>query len=351
LVNLMNWRRSDAAQGATDGHETLYPVVPSMNRFVRRRARLRQIVLGVGCAIFCARLGSTGAAWAEESGAFRFTWSAPEECPSQEQVEAEITRLVRGDLRLHDGSDLQAEVTVSRGALWSAELTTQRAGRLGRRSLEAPSCAAAAHAVALIIALSIDPDAAASGADAPAAATAPASQVPSSSALQILAGFHTQGRIGALPGTDIGVGLGIGLAGPRWHSELRWTYGLRRDQSAALPSGEGGRFNLAAGSLTGCFDVGRTKLAFGPCAVAEAGRVAATGYGATAGFSKNTTWLAVGGGIFASLVLSKHLHLLFEVDALAPLHRPAYVFDDIPGVVFRAPAVGGRALVELSWQF
>ena len=97
--------------------------------------------------------------------------------------------------------------------------------------------------------------------------------------------------------------------------------------------------------------MGRFKLAFGPCAVAEAGRASATGYGVTAGFSKDVPWLAVGGGIFSSIVVAKHLRTSIELDALAPLYRPDYVFADTPGVVFKAPPVGGRALVDISWQF
>jgi len=237
-----------------------------MNRFARRRPLLRHIALGVAGAVCWSGLGPTGRAWAQPSGAFTFAWSAPEECASQQQVEAEIARLVGGDLRLRDGSDLQANVTVSGGPSWSAELTTQHAGRTGRRILEAPSCKAAADAVALIIALSIDPDAVAAGGREATAADPLVSRAPASRQrhLQMLASVSAQGRVGTLPGTDVGIGLGVGLAGERWRWDLRWTYGLRRDQVALLPSGAAGRFNLDAGSLSGCFDVGRIRLAFGP---------------------------------------------------------------------------------------
>lgn len=325
-----------------------------MDRFGRRRRGLRQITLLVAIAAACgAQLGGMGRARAGESGAFTFAWYAPKECPSQEQVEADIARLVGGQPRPHDGSDLQAQVTVSRGQLWSAELTTKHAGQTGHRSIEAPSCQAAAAAIAMIIALSIDPDAVSTGGQ-PAAASAPIGRqapVRPERQLRFLAGVHGQGRVGTLPGTDVGVGLGIGLAGARWRAELRWTYGLRRDQVAALPSGAGGRFNVGTGSLTGCIDVGRLTLAFGPCAITEVGRASATGYGTTAGFSKDVPWLAVGGGVFSSMAVSRRLRASLELDALAPLYRPDYVFQDMPGVVFKAPPVGGRALVDLSWQF
>lgn len=288
---------------------------------------------------------------AEPSGTFTLAWSAPEDCPSQQQVQAEVARLLGGELLPHDGSDLQTNVIVSRGPPWSADLTTLRAGRTGRRSIEGPSCKAVADGIALIIALSIDPDAVSASGQPTAASAAPRPPASPERRLSVLASVHAQGRLGALPGADAGVGLGLGLAGARWRTELRWTYGLRRDQVAALPSGASGRFNVATGSLTGCIDVARFKLAVGPCAVAEAGRASATGYGTTAGFSRHVPWLAIGGGVFASIVLSKHLRASIELDALAPLYRPDYVFQDMPGVVFKAPPVGGRALADVSWQF
>lgn len=324
-----------------------------MNRYVRGRRRLQKIILGIAGAACCAPLGSTGQAWADPPGAFTLAWTAPEECPSQQQVEAEIARLVGGDVRLHDGGDLQAEVAVSRGSLWSADLTTQHAGQIGRRRIEAPSCQAAADAIALIIALSIDPDAVGARGQAPPAAAPVVPRVPISAErrLWIVASVHAQGRVGTLPRPDVGVGVGVGLAGARWRTDLRWTYGLRRDQVASLPAGTSGRFNLASGSLTGCADVGRIKLAFGPCAVVEAGRASAMGYGATAGFSRDVPWLAIGAGGFSSLAVAKRLRASIEVDVLASLYRPDYVFDDLPGVVFKASPVGGRALVDVSWQF
>jgi len=328
-----------------------------MNRFERRKRGLRRIaLLVVVAAVWGAPLAATGRAGAAPLGALAFAWSAPPECPSQQQVEAEIARLVGGDPRPREGSELQADVTVAHPQLWSAELTTRHDGRIGHRSIEAPSCQAAASAIAMIIALSIDPDAVSANDanDRPArasAATGTEAPPTAEGRLKILASVLTQGRVGTLPGPDVGVGLGIGLAGSRWRTELRWAYGLRRDQASALPSGAAGRFNVVAGSLTGCIDAGRFELAFGPCAVAEAGRASATGYGAAAGFSKDVPWLALGAGVFSSLAIAKHLRASLELDALAPLYRPGYVFEDMPGVVFKAPPVGGRASVDIGWQF
>ncbi len=312
--------------------------------------RLPNSLLRIAGIVCCALLGWRGPVQAEMSAGFRFNWSAPDECPTQQQVQAEIARLVHDDLR---GHELAAKATVSHGSLWSADLTTEHAGLTGHRTIEAPSCKAAADAIALIVALLIDPDA------LPVDAQTPGPQVPvvpeppksGKRKTQFLLGVHAQGRVGVLPGADLGVGLGVGLASVRWRTDVRWSYGLRRDQVAALPSGASGRFNVASGSVTECLNLGRTRWGFGPCAALEAGRVSVKGFGATAGFTRDTLWLALGAGAFLSLAMGQHLHALLEADLLAPMYRPDYVFQDVPGVVFRAPAVGGRALADISWHF
>jgi hypothetical protein len=301
----------------------------------------------------------------ETRGLFTFSWDAPAECPSLEQVKAEIGRLLGGDIQIRPGRDLEADALVQRAPFWSASLTTRQAGRIGKRFLEAPSCQALADTTALILALMIDPDAVAATTQRPKPEPqeakdeqSPVSAPPSAARrpIDVLVGVHGQGRTGTLPSLDIGVGAGVGLATSRWLVELRLTYGLRRDQVANLSSlaGAYGRFNITAGSLVGCFNAGRAdvgKLAFGPCAVAEAGVVSAEGHGASDGFSKRAPWLALGGGAYLSFALGQHLRTSLEVDILAPMYRPAYVFQDVSGVVFQAPAIGGRALVDIAWRF
>jgi hypothetical protein len=143
------------------------------------------------------------------------------------------------------------------------------------------------------------------------------------------------------------------LSGRRWRAELRGTYGLRRDQPSELPSGVGayGRFNLTTGALTGCYRLQQGAFAFGPCAIAEAGVVSAEGHGASAGFAKHAPWIALGAGGYSSVALGHHLRGSLEADLLFPMYRPDYVFQDLPGVAFKAPAVGGRALVSMGWRF
>lgn len=302
--------------------------------------------------------GLPGRASEAAGGAFTFTWDAPAECPARAQVEMEISRLLGGRIQIAQGGDLDAQATVVRGAAWSVSLTTRHAGRAGRRSLDALSCRSVAEATALIIALMIDPDAVAANAqdrqEESAAGATPAAQDRSPEAWPItfLAGLHGQGSLGTLPEMDVGVGAGLGLSGRRWRLELRGTYGLRRNQARELPSvaGARGRFNFTAGALAGCYRLGPSGVGFGPCAIAEAGVVSAEGYGASEGFSKHAPWAALGGGGYLSLAMGR-LYGSLELDVLFPLYRPSYVFRDLPGVVFQAPAAGLRALAGLGWRF
>jgi hypothetical protein len=49
--------------------------------------------------------------------------------------------------------------------------------------------------------------------------------------------------------------------------------------------------------------------------------------------------------------MGHQLHAMIEVDVVAAMYRPDYVFQDLPGVVFRAPGIGSRALANISWHF
>lgn len=79
--------------------------------------------------------------------------------------------------------------------------------------------------------------------------------------------------------------------------------------------------------------------------------VSAEGYGTSVGFSKRAPWAALGGGGYLSVAMGRYLCGSLEFDVHFPLYRPSYVFQDLPGVVFQAPAVGLRALTGVGWRF
>jgi len=306
--------------------------------------------LSLAGVLGCALVGSPCSASDETPGILKFTWDAPADCPSAEGVRMEISRLLHGDIQIRQGGDLDVRVMVRNGETWSADLSTLQGGQAGRRFIEAPSCPSVADATALIVALMIDPDAVAGLSQGLKEVHPPAEQKAEHESMEFLVGPHLQGRLGTLPGVDIGLGIGVGVSGRRWRTDLRWTYGLK-EQVATLPSGASGRFGMVTGSVSGCLNLGQEKPAFGPCAVIEPGLVSSSGSGASAGFSKHAAWLAVGGGVYLSSSWGRYLRTTLEVDVLMPLHRPDYVFQDVPGVVFRAPAVGSRALAAIACHF
>ncbi|MCB9611040.1 MAG: hypothetical protein H6721_02265 [Sandaracinus sp.] len=81
-----------------------------------------------------------------------FSWSAPEECPSEAVLRGEVERLLGGPLG-DDTPDVRARVS-RRGESWRLRL---RVGTEGERRLEARTCTLLAEATALIVALAIDP--------------------------------------------------------------------------------------------------------------------------------------------------------------------------------------------------
>lgn len=295
---------------------------------------------------------------------FALAWDAPPDCPSRARVEAEVVRLLGGAVAVPRGGAVQARALVAHEQQWSVSITTHNAGQTGRRFIEASSCQDLADATALIVALMIDPDAVAAHArdtevepQAPPApppvTAAPPASGPPSRPVEVLAAIHGQASWGLLPGADVGVAAGVGLAAQRWRVELRASYGLRRDQVARAPTVPEayGEFNFLGGALAACVNLGGAEVAFGPCADAEAGVVSAKGRGVSVGFPARATWLALGAGAYASIALGRHVAIPLHVDLLAPLLRPEYVIKEVAGTVFQAPALGVRLLAGMAWHF
>jgi hypothetical protein len=350
-----------------------------------------------------AVLGHALPAGAGQEEAFSLFWQAPPDCPSQLDVRAEVARLLGGKIRLSTDRGFKASAWVVHGQSWSVSIETDLAGKSGRRAIEAASCQDLADATALILALTIDPDilvtrparpdppppplplpspvppsplppllppqrspspssppppSARSPSPPPLPSPAPAPPRPApqkhSSPADLLFGLNAQGSQGILPALDVGLGGSVGVVGRRYRVELRATYGLRRDQiaNAATPAGAYGQFNFLAGTVAGCFNLGREALAFGPCADAEIGMVSAQGFGISQGFSAEKLWLAMGAGGYAAISLGHRWSVPLHLDVLAPLLRPEFVFKNVPpSRVFQASVVGVRVSAGIELHF
>jgi hypothetical protein len=309
-------------------------------------------------------IGHALPASASEEGIFTLSWQAPTtDCPTPDDVRAEVVRLLGGEGRLPAGRDFRASALVAHSQTWSVSIQTELAGRSGRRSIEAASCQDLADATAMILALAIDPNiAAALPPRAKPSLLPPPPPVPAiyqpapqkrSPPVDFLFGLQSTGSQGTLPSVDVGVGGSVGLVARRYRVELRAAYGLRRDQiaKAATPADAYGRFNFLAGTLVGCFNLGQEALAFGPCADVEVGVVSAQGFGVSESYLAHRAWLAVGAGGYSVISLARHWSVPLHLDVLAPIQRPEFVFNNVPNRVFQAPAVGIRASVGIEMRF
>ncbi len=83
-------------------------------------------------------------------------WNAPKGCPTQDDVLAEVRRIVgTGEVRRH----VHAVAQVSGDAdHWSLALRTEEGGSGGERTLDGHSCKAVASAAALVLALTLQTD-------------------------------------------------------------------------------------------------------------------------------------------------------------------------------------------------
>jgi hypothetical protein len=300
---------------------------------------------------------------AEAKGTVLFEWIAPEGCPPESSVNAEIDNLLGGVARDRAREDLTVEATVEHGALWSVTLETMSSATSGHRTIEAATCQGLANATALIVALMIDPDAVAARAGKvkeretalpPAAPSAPAPPSPPVQRATFgLAGVGATGNLGVLPAPDVGIGAEIGLVRRQWRVELRAAYGLRNVRSDTLsdPAGAYGRFRFFAATLAGCWTIVRPAVDLGPCAEAEFGAVYGEGSGASQNTAETTPWFGLGAGGVVSIKASPWLHFPLHADAVVPLWRPNFTFRNVDSPIFRSRVVGGRLTVGVELRF
>lgn len=316
----------------------------------------------MGAALCWTSLTGQGRAHAQEAEVLALSWQAPSGCPSAAEVRAEIARLLGGAIGGFAGGRLQARAVVTQGQVWAVVLETESSGQGGQRSLEAGSCAELANATALIIALMIDPDAVAEHTppptpSPPAPPVARPREGQATQPLQYHAGLIVMGSQGTLPSADVGVGGGLGLSGRRWRADVRASYGLRRDQkaSAPLPPGGHGQFNFFSALLAGCFRLGGPDVEWGPCAVGEFGVTSAKGVGVERALPEQVPWWAVGAGGYAVIRLSRRWAVPLHGEALLPLRRSGYVFQDgkgdVSARVFKAARLGVRVSAGVELRF
>ena len=335
-------------------------------------SRSRAWRLGLGFAgILCGLARGASAQGGSEGGrGLSFVWRAPEGCPAASHVETEIDKLLGGPARDHARDELRVQATVDHGAGWLVTLETASKTANGHRTIEAATCQGLANATALIVALMIDPDAVAARsaqtkpADVPIPAPLPAAPptlapvvapttVPRGRTTFGFVGASAAGNLGVLPGPDAGASVTLGLVRPRWRIEARAVYGFRQVRSETLsnPPDAYGRFSFTAGTLSGCLSFAQPRMEWGPCVGAELGIVRGQGFGASQTTSESSPWFGLGAGAFLAIKAKGWLYFPVHADAVVPLWRPRYVFQNVPTPIFQSWPVGARLTAGVELRF
>jgi len=323
-------------------------------------------------------------------------WSAPEGCPDESRLRAEIDHLIATSERL-DLSDLQVDGMLAPEAnQWRLRVVIRVDGAEGIRELRGVSCVSLTRAAALIVALRVDPMAVAAAPvrpsiaePEPTPASVQAAIVESAPALALdrespppvdrsappteptlasaanqegggregqsaalrwdlsLAAFGVQG---VLPGFGYGAQLGFGFGRHLWSVQLgaRWLPG--QEVTSALGSDQGARLRWGAGylALGTPLDVGRFRLA--PLFELEVGRLRGEAFGLSDARVGNSWWVALG----ASLSLSMRVKGNFGVFVAAGLQVPWRGFRfEINGseTLYRVSGAGFRSALGVDVYF
>lgn len=338
---------------------------------------------------FAAVLGLAPAASVSsdaEAGAMVLQWEAPATCPDASAVLADAAALLRDP---SPQRPLRARGEVSRrDGGFAVALSIATDDGEGSRRMEAGDCDELARMVALVLALAIDPRAAEAEVEpepapepgpppqpepdavapaavepavepsaakdpprdrAPTSSAAPRGRPPRALAIQLGAGpgFF------ALPAASAWLTFGVAYVQPWVRAELALQYWTPTTTQSPVNATVGGRFQLFAASLRGCFapSFGRVELPI--CAVADAGALFGRGTGllqppGTAA----APWVAFGGGpaVIVRLGRARRWGVWARVEGVGVPLRPT--FETTPsGTLWHGNAGALRAAVGVELRF
>ena len=263
-----------------------------------------------------------------------FTWTAPPECPSENDVRGRVDRILGAHA---SRDDVDARATVAHeGESFSAEIQLFSAGQTSLRHMSDISCDALTDAVALIVALTVNPDAALETKAAPPkkilvkAAPPPKASHPSEATVpwrplylgaSLLLDTTTLSAIGV--GAEV-----VGGFNPHHASfEISATWLGAQDAPLAPGSTQGAsEFSLGAGARA-CWEIFDAALDIGPCGGAELAGIFASGFGTTKPEDTGAALFRALLGARAKLRFSRFA-LRIGAEAASPFTRPSFVIDN-----------------------
>lgn len=292
--------------------------------------------MGVAAVILRAALRLSGAP---------LEWTAPDECPEQQDVVARANRLA-----VVSEAALRGRAVVTRSSDGFA-VEIEVAGRTQRHG--AASCEALADLTALVVAVAADPVAVATHTAIPPAspprdptppptsapAPEPPQETPSPSPTprpalrrRWVPTLGVRGLVGyaQLPGIDSGAGISVALERPRLAVQVRadWIF-ARRTPIAGLAPAEA---ELAAGnvSLRGCGGMTRRILALSGCGGVELGAVWAHPVRVSESQDVTALWAAAIGAFSLRAWVDPRVGLELGGELVLALRRPRFALRDDP---------------------
>jgi hypothetical protein len=296
------------------------------------------------------------------------SWSAPPECPVQEEVVARVHARWPQRAAMPLSADAVVDRSPTDPTMLRLRLSVQGEASVALREIEARSCDALADAVATMLAFaatSATPPAAT--VEAPprrSARTEPAE--PAKTAREPSLVRDEEGREarwprpplptprthlgaaagvdhGAMPGTGATVAGELGLHWPRVRVQAFGLHAVGRRVSAG---GVAARHRLTAGGMSVCVVAPIRAFDVGGCVAGELGAMHSRGSRERTLVGRRTLWAASTVGALAAWRASRRWSVMLRVDAVVPFVRRQFVIGD--EVVGRIGPIGVRALAGVG---
>ena len=292
----------------------------------------------------------------------RIAWEAPDGCPDEASVTADVQRQVGHSLVSADVTAVKASAAQT-GAGFSLHVETTGTEGTRVRDLDGATCEAVARAAALMIAMEIDPDAA-SGVPPPAPLPKPSAlekpKPPPSEPAKPTSKPTTNFRARAAGGVDLG---SLPQVAPEISLSLAFLYGHLRVEGygaylggprVLFPNGAGASFALALGGVHACATTWPGRLEIAGCAGAEAGALFGSSFGVPQPLSGAEPWVAPALTFLGTYRFAGPFGVGLQIDGMVPIFRAPFTLSTAPGTtttLFRPPPVSARAALGLEAGF
>ena len=287
-----------------------------------------------------------------DSPNFALEWAAPAGCPSREQMEIRIARLVGERTHARETVHARAQVATDGVGALRGDVELMTSAQQISRHVEGDSCASVADALALIIALAIEPEPAPivpEPAAGPPTVDAPPMTDDASSRRFLFVSAAARFDVDSLPAPSFGGEVALG-----WdpgHVDLELGAAVLAPSRATLPTrpNQGADVRLTDLGVRGCYELFDAPVDIGPCAGLHARWTSAHGFGSSGPHDVTAVLGVTSIGALAKARLSSRISLRVSAEAAVPLARPSFQIDSAE--VFRTPAFAFRTAVAAALLF